>query len=64
MLFRSRMTQGLEEPPFSTTPDVVAAAIVDGLRRGVDTVWVPKPMRAVMSALRHLPRPIFRRLDL
>ena len=61
---RTRMTQGLEEPPFSTTPDVVAAAIVDGLRRGADTVWVPKPMRAVMSALRHLPRPIFRRLDL
>lgn len=61
---RTRMTAGMDEPPFSTTPDVVADAIVDGLRRGADTVWVPRPMRAVMSALRHLPRPIFRRLDL
>lgn len=60
----TRMTAGLEAPPFSTTPEAVADAIVDGLRRNADTVWVPKPMRAVMSALRHLPRPIFRRLDL
>jgi decaprenylphospho-beta-D-erythro-pentofuranosid-2-ulose 2-reductase len=60
----TRMTAGLEVPPLSTTPQGVADAIVDGLRRGAETVWVPKPMRAVMSVLRHLPRPIFRRLDL
>ena len=60
----TRMTAGLEAPPFSTTPEAVATAIVDGMRRGAETIWVPKPMRAVMSALRHLPRPIFRRLDI
>lgn len=60
----TRMTAGLDVPPFSTTPQEVADAIVDGLRRSAETVWVPKPMRAVMSVLRHLPRPIFRRLDL
>jgi decaprenylphospho-beta-D-erythro-pentofuranosid-2-ulose 2-reductase len=25
-------------------------------------VWAPAPLRAVMSVLRHLPRPVFRRL--
>jgi decaprenylphospho-beta-D-erythro-pentofuranosid-2-ulose 2-reductase len=57
-----RMTAGLPPAPLATTPDVVAAAIVDGLRRGSGTVWVPGSLRAVMSVLRHLPRPLFRRL--
>lgn len=48
--------------PLVTTPDAVAAAIVTGLRRRSETVWVPGALRAVMSALRHVPRPLFRRL--
>ena len=58
----TRMTAGLKPPPFSTTPEAVAEAIVYGLARGAHTVWVPGRIRWVMSALRHLPRPIFRRL--
>ncbi|RBL83752.1 decaprenylphospho-beta-D-erythro-pentofuranosid-2-ulose 2-reductase, partial [Streptomyces cavourensis] len=27
-----------------------------------ETVWVPGSLRVVMSALRHVPRPLFRRL--
>jgi decaprenylphospho-beta-D-erythro-pentofuranosid-2-ulose 2-reductase len=42
----------------------VAKAILDGLARGAHTVWVPRALRFVMAALRHLPRPLFRRLDL
>ncbi|MFJ2129722.1 decaprenylphospho-beta-D-erythro-pentofuranosid-2-ulose 2-reductase [Streptomyces sp. NPDC087845] len=52
----------LEAPPLTTTPDEVAAAVVTGLRRGSETVWVPGSLRVVMSALRHVPRPLFRRL--
>ncbi|MFF8917953.1 decaprenylphospho-beta-D-erythro-pentofuranosid-2-ulose 2-reductase [Streptomyces sp. NPDC015032] len=52
----------LEAPPLTTTPDEVATAIVTGLRRGSETVWVPGSLRVVMSALRHVPRPLFRRL--
>lgn len=52
----------LEAPPFVSTPDAVAAAIVTGLRRRSATVWVPGTLRVVMSALRHVPRPLFRRL--
>nr|WP_223188708.1 decaprenylphospho-beta-D-erythro-pentofuranosid-2-ulose 2-reductase [Streptomyces sp. TRM68416] len=59
---RSRMTAGLEEAPLATTPEAVATAIELGLRRRSETVWVPGALRLVMSALRHVPRGLFRRL--
>jgi decaprenylphospho-beta-D-erythro-pentofuranosid-2-ulose 2-reductase len=60
---RTKMTAGLDAVPLSTTADAVADAIVDGLARGAHTVWVPRVLRLVMTALRHLPRAVFRRLD-
>ncbi|MFF3733961.1 SDR family NAD(P)-dependent oxidoreductase [Streptomyces sp. NPDC002476] len=54
----------LEAPPLVTTPDAVATAIVTGLRRRSGTVWVPGALRVVMSALRHVPRPLFRHLPM
>jgi len=59
---RTKMTEGLPAAPFSTTPDAVAAAVVRGLATRAGTVWVPARLRYVMSALRHLPRPLWRRL--
>ncbi|MFD5032809.1 decaprenylphospho-beta-D-erythro-pentofuranosid-2-ulose 2-reductase [Streptomyces sp. NPDC058220] len=59
---RSKMTAGLDEAPLATTPEAVAAAIELGLRRRSETVWVPGALRVVMATLRHLPRPVFRRL--
>ncbi|MFF0741134.1 decaprenylphospho-beta-D-erythro-pentofuranosid-2-ulose 2-reductase [Streptomyces sp. NPDC004111] len=59
---RTRMTQGMAEAPLATTPEAVALAIETGLRRRSEVVWVPGALRAVMSALRHVPRPLFRRL--
>ncbi len=61
---RSRMTQGLAQPPLACDPGDVARAAVAGLERGAQTVWVPSAMRWVMLLLRLLPRPIFRRLSL
>ena len=61
---RTKMTEGLDPAPLSTDADSVADAIADGLRRNAHTVWAPAPLRVVMSGLRHLPRPIFRKLDL
>jgi len=58
----TKMTEGMEPAPFSTTPDKVAEAIVAGLRKGAHTVWAPGVLRAVMAVLRHLPRAVFRRL--
>ncbi|MET7680178.1 decaprenylphospho-beta-D-erythro-pentofuranosid-2-ulose 2-reductase [Streptomyces sp. NPDC005423] len=59
---RSKMTAGLAETPLATTPGAVAAAVELGLRRRSETVWVPGRLRVVMSALRHVPRGLFRRL--
>ncbi|MGY1595110.1 decaprenylphospho-beta-D-erythro-pentofuranosid-2-ulose 2-reductase [Geodermatophilus sp. SYSU D00708] len=61
---RSKMTAGLPAAPLATTPEAVAEAIVAGVRRGRHTVWVPGLMRLVMAVVRHLPRPVFRRLPL
>ncbi|HET6858604.1 MAG TPA: decaprenylphospho-beta-D-erythro-pentofuranosid-2-ulose 2-reductase [Streptomyces sp.] len=61
---RTRMTEGMAEAPLATTPEAVALAIETGLRRRSETVWVPGALRLVMSALRHVPRPLFRRLPL
>jgi decaprenylphospho-beta-D-erythro-pentofuranosid-2-ulose 2-reductase len=61
---QTKMTEGLPTVPLSTTADEVADAIVTGLARGSETVWVPGTFRYVMSVLRHLPRPIFRRLPI
>jgi decaprenylphospho-beta-D-erythro-pentofuranosid-2-ulose 2-reductase len=61
---RSKMTDGIAAAPLSVTPQEVATAVVSGVRRGAEQIWVPTPMRAVMSGLRHLPRPVFRRLPI
>lgn len=61
---RTKMTAGLDDVPLSTTPEAVAAAIEVGLRRRSETVWVPGALRVVMSALRHVPRAVFRRLPI
>jgi len=61
---RSKMTEGLDAAPLAVSPDAVAEAVVTGVADGAEQIWVPRPMRAVMSALRHVPRPVFRRLPL
>jgi decaprenylphospho-beta-D-erythro-pentofuranosid-2-ulose 2-reductase len=61
---RTRMTEGMQPAPLSTTAEAVAALIVDAVRNRREQVWAPAPLRAVMSVLRHLPRPVFRRLPI
>ena len=60
----SRMTRGMKSAPFATTPRVVGELAVAGMRHGRHTVWTPGILRYVFSILRHVPRPIFRRLPL
>ncbi len=61
---RSTMTEGLQAAPLATDPEAVARWTVEAVERGRDTVWTPPPLRWVMSALRHVPAPVFRRLPL
>ena len=60
----TKMTADMKTPPLATDADTVADAIVQGLRKRKEIVWVPGKLRWIMSVLRHLPRPIFRRLPL
>jgi decaprenylphospho-beta-D-erythro-pentofuranosid-2-ulose 2-reductase len=61
---KSKMTSGLEEAPLAVTPDQVAEAVAEGISAKRELVWVPGTMRVVMSGLRHVPRPLFRKLPL
>jgi len=61
---KTKMTEGMKPVPFSTTPEVVADAIVDGIRTRKEVVYVPGVLRFVMLVLRNLPRAVFRRLPL
>ena len=58
----TRMTAGLPVAPMAVTPEAVADATVDALAGHAHTVWVPGRLRYVFAVLRHLPRPLFRRL--
>lgn len=60
----TRMTEGLPRAPLSTTPEAVAEATVRALAGSAHTIWVPKALRPLFAVLRHLPRPVFRRLPL
>jgi decaprenylphospho-beta-D-erythro-pentofuranosid-2-ulose 2-reductase len=61
---KSKMTSGLEEAPLAVTPEQVADAVAEGINAKRELVWVPGTMRVVMSGLRHVPRPLFRKLPL
>jgi short-subunit dehydrogenase len=58
-----RMTEGMDPVPFlSSTPDQVAAAVVDGLRLGARVVWVPSSLRVAAGLMRLVPHGLWRRM--
>lgn len=59
---RTSMTAHMDDGPMATTPEEVAADIVAGLKRGAHTVWSPAKLRFVFTVLRHLPRPLWRKV--
>ena len=59
---RTRMTAGLPPAPLAADPPAIAGQIVAGLRRGAHTVWAPPVLRWVFAVMRHLPRPLWRRI--
>ncbi|WP_028924429.1 decaprenylphospho-beta-D-erythro-pentofuranosid-2-ulose 2-reductase [Pseudonocardia acaciae] len=61
---KTKMTDGMAPTPLSSTAEQVADVVADAVRNRRELVWVPAPWRIVMSVLRHLPRPIFRRLPI
>lgn len=59
---RTKMTTGLPDIPFTTGPNEVAEYVMKGLASGERVIWSPPILRYVFSILRHLPRPIFRKI--
>ena len=60
---RTRMTEGMDLPACLTaTPDEVASAVVEAIRRRRDVVYVRRVWRLIMLIVRALPEPVFKRL--
>jgi short-subunit dehydrogenase len=57
-----RMTAGMDPAPLSSTPDEVADAVVEGIRRGRTRVWVPAALRPVFFVARLVPQALWRRM--
>jgi decaprenylphospho-beta-D-erythro-pentofuranosid-2-ulose 2-reductase len=58
-----RMTAGMAKAPMATTPDAVGAAVAAALRGRKSTVWVPASLAGLATAMRLIPRPVWRKID-
>jgi decaprenylphospho-beta-D-erythro-pentofuranosid-2-ulose 2-reductase len=58
----TKMTAARRPPPFATTADAVAEAVVRSLDTGEGVVWVPRVLRVLGPLARAVPRRIWRRL--
>jgi short-subunit dehydrogenase len=58
------MTEGLDPPPFSAEAEVVADVVMRGLATGKRVIYAPPIWRLVMTAIRSIPRVLFRRLNI
>ncbi|WP_280421356.1 decaprenylphospho-beta-D-erythro-pentofuranosid-2-ulose 2-reductase [Nocardia carnea] len=53
---------GAKEAPLTVDKEEVAALAVAASEKGKELIWAPGAFRYVMMILRHIPRPIFRKL--
>jgi decaprenylphospho-beta-D-erythro-pentofuranosid-2-ulose 2-reductase len=59
---RTKMTEGMDEAPFTTDVDTAADTIVKGLGTKARVIWSPPLLQAVALVMRHLPAAIWRRM--
>ncbi|RDI67102.1 SDR family NAD(P)-dependent oxidoreductase [Nocardia pseudobrasiliensis] len=57
-----KMTEGMDPAVFSRRPDQVADAVVTGLRRRSNRIWVPGVLRLMFFVARFVPQSIWRRM--
>ncbi len=55
---------GAKEAPLTVDKEYVANLAVTASAKGKDLVWAPGAFRYVMMVLRHVPRPVFRKLPI
>jgi decaprenylphospho-beta-D-erythro-pentofuranosid-2-ulose 2-reductase len=61
---RTRMSAHIKEAPLTVDKEYVADLAVTAAAKGKELVWAPGAFRYVMMVLRHIPRPIFRKLPI
>jgi decaprenylphospho-beta-D-erythro-pentofuranosid-2-ulose 2-reductase len=61
---RTRMSAHVKEAPLTVDKEDVAELAVTAAAKGKELVWAPPALRYVMMVLRHIPRPIFRKLPI
>jgi decaprenylphospho-beta-D-erythro-pentofuranosid-2-ulose 2-reductase len=61
---RTRMSAHIKEAPLTVDKEYVANLAVTSAAKGKELVWAPGAFRYVMIVLRHIPRPIFRKLPI
>lgn len=61
---RTRMSAHIKEAPLTVDKEYVADLAVTASAKGKELVWAPGAFRYVMMVLRHIPRPIFRKLPI
>ncbi|MGH3596489.1 MAG: decaprenylphospho-beta-D-erythro-pentofuranosid-2-ulose 2-reductase, partial [Mycobacterium sp.] len=61
---RTRMSAHIKEAPLTVDKEYVANLAVSASAKGKELVWAPGAFRYVMMVLRHIPRPIFRKLPI
>jgi len=57
-----RMTAGMPAAPLATTPGAVGTAVAKAVANGDSTIWVPPALGVLATALRLIPRPLWRQL--
>jgi decaprenylphospho-beta-D-erythro-pentofuranosid-2-ulose 2-reductase len=63
-MVRTRLSAHVKEAPLTVEKEDVAKLAVSAADKGKELVWAPPPFRFVMIVLRHIPRPIFRKLPI
>ncbi|MDV7242993.1 MULTISPECIES: decaprenylphospho-beta-D-erythro-pentofuranosid-2-ulose 2-reductase [Rhodococcus] len=61
---RTRMSADVKEAPLTVNKEDVAKLAVASAEKGKELVWAPGAFRYVMMILRHIPRPIFKKLPI
>jgi decaprenylphospho-beta-D-erythro-pentofuranosid-2-ulose 2-reductase len=57
-----KMTEGMAAAPLATTPNAVGAAVARALRGSKSVIWVPASLVGLATAMKLIPRPIWRTL--
>ena len=60
---KTKMTEGMDAAPFSTTPEKVAELICDGIAKGKEVVWAPGLLKFLFFGFTNLPRAVWRKVS-